>query len=83
MTIIAIEGASITVCGDSKGTTQMGCNREGMYITIAGLTSEQCDKLASAFIKEVNRQQAEARENWRMKDFWEATRADEVGSAAA
>ena len=77
MTIISIEGASITVCGDSKGATQIACNRDGLYITIAGLTAEQCDKLASAFIKEVNRQQNEARENWRMKDFWEAAKADE------
>lgn len=77
MTIIAIEGASITVCGDSKGTTQMGCNRAGLYVTIAGLTSEQCDKLGAAFAAEANRQRRVDSENNRMMDFWEALRADE------
>lgn len=77
MTIIAIEGASITVCGDSKGATQMSCNRDGLYITIAGLTYQQCDQLAAAFEREAKRQRREIGENGRMRDFWEAVAADE------
>lgn len=78
MSIVQIDsGAHVTVCNDSRGTTQFAFTRNGCGWYMAGLSAEQCDQLAGALTAEAGRQRREAGEDNRMADFYAALRADE------
>lgn len=78
MSIVQIDsGAHVTVCNDSRGTTQLAFTRNGCGWHMAGLSAEQCDQLAGALTAEAGRQRREAGEDGRMADFYAAMRADE------
>lgn len=78
MSIVHIDNeAHVIACNDSRGTTQLAYTRRGSGWHIAGLTAEQCDRLADALMKEASRQRSEAGEDTRMSDFYAAMRDDE------
>lgn len=82
MAIVHIDsGAHVTVCNDSRGTTQFAFTRNGCGWYMAGLSAEQCDQLAGALTAEAGRQRREAGENDRMREFREAVLADERAAA--
>jgi hypothetical protein len=57
MSTIHIDNEShLSVCDDSRGTTQIAYTRRNNIWHIAGLTAEQCDQLAVALAGEASRQ---------------------------
>ena len=67
----------ISVCPDGKGSTQIAHVGPDFNASVGGLTAAQCEQLARAFASEAARQDREAVEDRRMRDFNEALRADE------
>lgn len=72
----------VTVCIDSRGTSQFSYTSPDGGWSISGLDAKQCTDLSAALLAEANRQRREAADNVRMRDIHDALRADERGVVA-
>lgn len=80
--IHTIANGHVTVCNDSRGTSQFSYTSPGGGWSIIGLDAQQCSDLSAALLSEANRQRREAEDNARLRDIHDALRADERGVVA-
>lgn len=66
----------VTVCNDSRGTSQFAYTSQNGGWSIFGLTADQCTDLSAALLAEANRQRREAADNVRLRDIHEALKLD-------